>query len=128
MLFTTKNDEYRKLFTDEARVKLAALKEADWKRIAGYANAILQYGLMEKQCCLDSLIRSMSLKITLHTLFTLDPMDMDDKFIGDITSSINDLWVEFKASVAPSALTKKNLRQSLARFFPTQYSAGKETL
>ncbi|KAK0515882.1 hypothetical protein JMJ35_001916 [Cladonia borealis] len=123
--FTSKSDEYRKLFTLEARVKLSALEEADWKRIASHANAILQYGLTEQQCCLDSLVRSMSLKITLHTLFKLDPMDMDDKFIGDITSSINDLWVESKTSVEPSATTTKKLRQALARFFPNAESSGK---
>ena len=60
----------------------------------------------------------MSLKIRLHTLFQLDPMDMNDKFIGEITSSINDLWVESKTTVEPSAPTKKKLRQALARLFP----------
>ena len=77
--FTTKDDQYRKSFTRKARAKLSALKEADWKRIAGHADALLQYGLGRKQCCLDSLVRSMSLKITLHMLFKLDPMDMDDE-------------------------------------------------
>lgn len=123
--FTTKNDKDRKLFTQEAKTKMSALKEADWKRIAGHANAILQYGLREKQCCLDSLVRSMSLKITLHTLFQLDPMDMDDKSIEEITSSINNLWVESKTSVESSAPTEKKLRQALARFFPNAEFSGK---
>ena len=116
--FTTKSDESRKDFTHEAKAKLSALKEADWKHTAGHAEALLQYGLETKQCCLDPLVRSLSLKITLHTLFKLDPMDMDDKFIGDIISCINDLWVESKTSVEPSATTKKKLRQALARSFP----------
>ena len=122
--FTTKDDEYRISFTREARGKLSALKKADWKRIAGHADALLQYGLARKQCCLDSLVRSMSLKITLHTLFKLDPMHMDDESIEKITSSINDLWVESKISVEPSAPTKKKLRQALARFFPNTEFSG----
>ena len=124
--FTTKDDEYRKSFTRKARAKLSALKEADWKRIAGHADALLQYSLGREQCCLDSLVRSMSLKITLHTLFKLDPMDMDDESIEEITSSINELWVESKMSVQPSAPTKKKLRQALARFFPNAEFSGQE--
>ena len=123
--FTTQSDEYRKLFTHEAGVKLSALEEADWRRIAGHADALVQYGLTEKQCCLDSSVRSLSLKITLHTLFKLDPMDMDDNFMGEVTSSINDLWVESKTSVEPSAPTKKKLRQALARLFPNAKFSGK---
>ena len=124
--FTTKDDEDRKSFTSQARTKLYAVKEADWKRIAGHADVILQYSLREKQCCLDSLVRSMCLKITLHTLFGLNPLDMDDEPIEDITSSINDLWVESKKSVEPSALTKKKLGQALARIFPNAQLSGQD--
>ncbi len=122
--FTTKDDEDRKSFTSKARAKLSAIKEADWKRIAGHADALLQQGLKRKQCCLGSLVRSISLKITLHTLFKLDPMDMDDESIEEITSSINDLWVESKKSVEPSAPTMKIMRQALARFFPDAEFSG----
>ena len=122
--FTTKDDEDRKSFTHEARTKLSEIKEADWKRIAGHADALLQHGLGRKQCCLDSLVRSMSFKITLHTLFELDPMKMEDEFIEAITSSINDLWVESKNLVEPSAPTKKKLREALARFFPNTEFSG----
>ena len=123
--FTTKDDEDRRSFTAEARTKLSAVKEADWKRIAGHADAILQHSLREKQCCLDSLVRSISLKITLHTMFELDPIIMNDGPIEEITSSINDLWVESKKPGEPSASMKNKLRQALAGFFPDVEFSGK---
>ena len=46
--FTTKDDEDRKSFTREATAKMSALKEADWKRIAAHANALLSYALGER--------------------------------------------------------------------------------
>ena len=49
---------------------------------------------------------------------------MDDKSIEEITSSINDLWVESKKSVGPSAPMKKKLRQALARFLPNAEFSG----
>lgn len=68
----------------------------------------------------------MSLKITLHTLFQLDPMEMEDESIEEITSSINDLWVESKESVEPSAPMKNKLRRALAQFFPNGEFSGPE--
>ena len=124
--FTTKDDEKRKSFTAEARAKLSTVKEEDWKRIAGHADAILQHGLRGKQCCLDSLVRSISLKITLHTMFKLDPMNMKDESIEEITSSINDLWVESKEQGEPSASTKNKLTRALAGIFPDVELSGKE--
>ncbi len=122
--FTTKDDEYRKSFKREAKATMSALKEVDWKRIAGHADALLHHVLEGKQCCLDSLVRSISLKITLHTLFKLDPMKMDNESIEEITSSINDLWVESKCSVEPSAPTKEKLRHALAQFLPHAEFSG----
>ena len=124
--FTTKDDEDRKLFASKARAKLSAVKEADWKRIAGHAEALIHHGLRGKQYRLDSLVRSTSLKITLHTMFKLDPMEMKDETIEEITSSINDLWVESKNSGEPSAPMKNKLRQALTGLFPGAEFSGKE--
>ena len=124
--FTTTDDQYRKSFTSEAASKMSALKEEDWKRIADHAETLVQHGLGGKQCCLDSFVRSLSLKITLHTLFQLDPLSMNDKSIEEITSSINDLWVESKKSVEPSAPMKDKLGRALARFFPNTEFSGQE--
>ena len=124
--FTTKDDQYRKSFTSKAASKMSALTEEDWKRIADHAEAFVLRGLGGKQCCLDSFVRSLSLKITLHTLFQLDPMMMEDETIEEITTSINDLWVESKKSVEPSAPMKNKLKRALAQFFPDGEFSGQE--
>ena len=124
--FTTKDDQYRKSFTSKAALKMSALNEEDWKRIADHAEILVLQGLGRKECCLDSFVRSISLKITLHTLFKLDPMEMEDESIEEITSSINDLWVESKKSVEPSAPMKNKLRRALAQFLPNGEFSGQE--
>ena len=124
--FTTTDDQYRKSFTNKVASKMSALNEGDWKRIADHAENLVQRDLEGKQCCLDSFVRSMSLKITLHALFRLHPMSMEDETIEEITSSINDLWVESKKSVEPSAPMKNKLRRALARFFPNEQFSGQE--
>lgn len=125
--FTTKDDQYRKSFHREAKAKMSSLEEVDWKRIAGKAEALIHHGLGGKQCCLDSLVRSTSLKITLHTMFKLDPMEMKDEVVEEITSSINDLWVESKKPGEPSVPLKHKLTQALAELFPGAEFSGKES-
>ena len=69
---------------------------------------------------LDSLVRSVCLKITLHVLFKLDPLELDDWNISTITESINSLWIQSKGTGTPTKSDKHDLQEALAKAIPQE--------
>lgn len=67
---------------------------------------------------LDSLVRSVCLKVVIHVLFDQDPLNMDNKSISTITESINALWILSKDNKVPSEAEKLTLKKALAVLFP----------
>ena len=67
---------------------------------------------------LDSVVRSVCLKIILHVLFNKDPLKLDTKIILMITESINTLWIQSKGDGIPSKADKGALKKALKEFFP----------
>lgn len=67
---------------------------------------------------LDSLVRSVCLKIVLHVLFDRNPLELDNESILTITESINTLWIQSKGKWGPSKVDKSTLRNALKKFFP----------
>ena len=91
--FTTTNENYRKDFRCHAKGKIT-LDDRTWKTIADLAKqlvgtAIPQPGSDIANIRLGSLGQSVTLKISLHVLFDLDPLQLDDELILDIARSIN---------------------------------------
>ena len=103
--FTTTNENYRKDFRSYAKEKIT-LDDGRWKTIADLAKqlvciAIPQPGSDIASIRLDSLGQSITLKISLHVLFDLDPLQLDDELIVEIARSINFLWIESKSTKYP---------------------------
>ena len=67
---------------------------------------------------LDSLVRSVCLKVILHVLFDKSALSLDDKSILIITESINSLWIQSKDTKTPKASDKHALREALAQVIP----------
>ena len=120
--FTTTNEKYRKDFRCHAKGKIT-LDNGTWKTIADLAKqlvgtAIPQPGSDIANIRLDSLEQSVTLKISLHVMFDLDPLQLDDELILDIARSINFLWTESKSTEYPSDADQKVLRKALGLIFP----------
>lgn len=60
----------------------------------------------------------MCLKIVLHVLFNLDPLEMDCGNILTITESINTLWIQSKGTGLPVESDKHGLLEALAGILP----------
>ena len=65
---------------------------------------------------LDSLVRSVCLKIVLHVLFSKEPLELDNESIATITESINTLWIQSKGDSVPSEADKEPLQNALKNF------------
>lgn len=120
--FTTTDDNYRKDFRRHAKEKIT-LDDGTWKTIADLAeqlvgSAIPQPGGDIASIRLDSLGQSVTLKMTLHVLFDLDPLQLDDKLILYIAQQINFLWAQSKSIKYPTDANQKGLRKALGSIFP----------
>lgn len=67
---------------------------------------------------LDSLVRSVCLKVVIHVLFDHEPLDMDNESTLTITESINSLWILSKDNKVPSEAEKLTLKEALAVLLP----------
>ena len=120
--FTTINEKYRRDFRNHAKGKIT-LDDGRWKTIADLARrlvgeAISQPGSDVINISLDSLGQSITLKISLHVLFDLDPLQLDDESILEVTQSINFLWTESKLVKYPTNAGRECLRKALAFILP----------
>lgn len=90
-----------------------------WQGVASFANELVDQAITSSNpasVTLDSLVRSVCLKVVLHVLFNKDPLEMDDDTIFTITDSINTLWIQSKGKRVPSEADKSALRKALAKF------------
>lgn len=118
--FTTFEDAYGKEFRTTAR---DSIKNPDWnnvvsKSMTAASKYIKSPGEATQTIDLGALVRSVSLQVTLYVFFGLDPEKIDSTDIEDITSSINDLWVQSKGSGEPKQSTKSTLDRALISVFP----------
>ena len=67
---------------------------------------------------LDSLVRSVCLKIVLHVLFEENGLELEDSSILAMTKVINSLWIQSKGAGQPKEADKKILSQALAKVLP----------
>ena len=58
------------------------------------------------------------MKISLHVLFDIDPLQLDDELIVEIAGSINFLWTESKSTKYPSDANQERLRKALGLILP----------
>ena len=68
-----------------------------------------------KSVTLDSLVRSVCLKIILHVLYKKDPLRMDDENISTIAEKINSLWIQSKEKKTPAESDKDDYENALAK-------------
>ena len=67
---------------------------------------------------LDSLVRSVCLKVVLRVLFSEDELELDDTIILTVTESINTLWIQSKGTGTPTVSDKTTLQEALTKVFP----------
>ena len=67
---------------------------------------------------LDSLVRSVCLKVVLFVLFDKNALDLEDSSILVITKAINSLWIQSKGAGLPIEADKNILKQALAKVLP----------
>ena len=98
-----------------------------WQEVATFANELVRQAVSPsklttsgetKFAILDSLTRSVCLKIIFHVLFKLDPLNLDDGNISTITERINSLWIQSKNTETPVESDKLDLQEALARVIP----------
>lgn len=75
---------------------------------------------------LDSLAQSVTLKISLHVLFDIDPFQLDDELVVEIAHSINFLWRESKLANYPSEASREHLRKGLGCILPRVGSSARQ--
>ena len=100
--FTTTNEQYRKKFRNHAQEKIT-LDNGTWRNIADFAKQLVSIAIPQSTSDaayirLDTLGQSVTLKISLHVLFNLDPLQLDDKPIVEIAEDINFLWNKSKSN------------------------------
>ena len=77
---------------------------------------------------LDSLVRSVCLKVVLHVLFKQNGLEVEDSSILAMTKAINSLWIQSKGTGTPTEADKNTLKQALAKVLPEmKWSSPKES-
>ena len=98
-----------------------------WQKVADFAKDLVGHAITSSNhatvsqpasVTLDSLVRSVCLKIVLHVLFDMNPLELDKESIVTITESINTLWIQSKDESEPSEADKSTLQEALKKFFP----------
>lgn len=67
---------------------------------------------------LDSLVRSVCLRVTLQVLFKPSELKLEDENVAIMAESINSLWIQSKGSAAPLESDKYVLNKALTQTFP----------
>lgn len=124
--FTTTDGKYARAFR-AAAVEKIKMEDSDWKRIAAFAERLVRGSLSESgpdylDTSLDSLVQCIALRLALHILFGLDPLELNGGLIKGLAEAINDSWVQSK-SAAPDAArlghnAKMTLKDALTNLFP----------
>ena len=102
----------------------ADAKVMQWETVATNATELIRQAVCPSNltvvdemtfATLDSLVRSVCLKIILHVLYNKDPLRMDDESISTITGKINSLWIQSKERKTPAESDKYDLEKALAK-------------
>lgn len=124
--FTTTDGKYARAFKTAAIAKIK-MDDNDWKRIAAFAEHFILESVANPKpgyldTSLDSLVQSIALRLALHVLFHLDPLELDKDVIKTLAEAINDCWVKSKCSAPEAARNLRNskatLDDALSKLFP----------
>ena len=98
-----------------------------WQEVANLATELVRQAVSPSKlttigpttfATLDSLVRSVCLKIVLHVLFELGPLEMDEGDISTSAESINNLWIQSKGTAPIEESDKRVLQEALGRVIP----------
>ncbi|MCJ1266893.1 hypothetical protein MMC22_006778 [Lobaria immixta] len=131
--FTTFDNTYRKQFREQAEGKLI-LTDEKWKGLADFAHTLVSKSLQPEAnrdgIPLVPLVQSLALKISMHVLFELDPLTLNNITISNLAHQINELWLESKSSPPNNTkiiVLKEELEENLGKIFPKKSSESTET-
>lgn len=124
--FTTFDNTYRKQFREQAEGKLI-LTDEKWKGLADFAHTLVSKSLQPEanrnEIPLVPLVQSLALKISMHILFGLDPLTLNNTTISNLAHQINELWLESKLSPLNDTKIiglKEDLEENLGKIFPKE--------
>ncbi len=102
--FTTTDFEYYQSFRKRVKV-LLNINEERWKHLAETATKLVRYGIQARALdgsngtiALVGLVQTVTLKLSIHALFYIPIIQLDDDDIAIIASKINTLWMVSKGS------------------------------
>ena len=126
--FTTSNEEYRIVFRKYARIKLGKIVDARWKGIAEIASKLVHQKIEGERSqfkgegmSLVPFVQTITLSISLHVLFGLDPHGLEEELVSLATEEINKLWIASKKDPMDAdtvAERKTSLEDALRKLSP----------
>ena len=117
--------ERSKAFRREAYGKISNIQDAQWTRIADSAELMVKMAVQGDGgkaidiVTIDTLIQSLTLKISLYFLFGMDPFSHDDKSISEMAAGISREWQYSKSSYAGVGAGWNHVRDDLRKVFPS---------
>lgn len=132
--FTTTDGKYARALR-AAAVEKIKMEDSDWKRIAGFAERLVRESIANARSSyldtsLDSLVQCIALRLALHVLFRLHPLELDERLIMKFAEAINNCWVNSKSSARHAAKrlrgAKVTLNDALYKLFP-EYGPGSDS-
>ena len=132
--FTTTDGDYYRHFRRRVEL-LLKIDEQRWKRLAHTATELTRSGLQD--CMVDhmgmevwlvSFVQRMVLKFSMHVLFDVPLVDLDDDDVATIAEKINSLWLSSKSSKPAESLhsDQQELRAALKNIFPQTGETARE--
>ncbi len=123
--FTTTNSGYVKLFRKRAENSMNRLDSNGWKRFADLTEQLVRTGIGQPRAGitkirLDALTQSVSLKIVLHVLFALDPLQLDNNPIQALAEGIHYLWVKSKGDTPITDEDREKVTGPIVQLFGSQ--------
>ena len=134
--FTTTSQMYLKEFKNSATLKFSKLGPQQWKRSGEVANMLVRRAI-EKATWTDSsetdtrvidltsFVQAFTFKMSLYFLYGSRPLDLEDRPIQKITSTINHIWIRSKRVHDSNALQSD--RQSLMAYLQDVLPHVRET-
>lgn len=121
--FTTSDNKMARAFRTEA-AKRIEIDDTQWQRIAKLAQQLVREGITtsgtdQMSANLDLLVQDIALRLALHILFDLEPLDLDKSGISTLAQAINDCWIYSKSSDRHSMyIAKEKMNSALHMLFP----------
>ncbi|KAJ8130477.1 hypothetical protein O1611_g3153 [Lasiodiplodia mahajangana] len=124
--FTTDDIHVHDKFLKRAKNIIHLVHTEDWIKLGEVSKTVVD-------CCLNhfkddlpyiplaSFVRVFSFSFVLHTLFGIEPMEVDLDQVNKATGAIHRLWIESKKKhFVPSLYDKKLLNNALERLLPEE--------